>query len=135
MPLSAESIAVVTGASSGIGEACVRALRSHSVTVHALARRTHQLSARHGRVSVPIAGKPACTAHHRDQRGRIIGLQTALGDKVNGARSKPSIGISIQPVPDDAGRMAQMRPRALLGGGHDKRIGGRNRCLPQIGLT
>ena len=41
--LPADTVALVTGASSGIGEAAVRALREHGAAVHAAARRTERL--------------------------------------------------------------------------------------------
>jgi NADP-dependent 3-hydroxy acid dehydrogenase YdfG len=62
MPLSADTTAIVTGASSGIGEACVRALRDAGVVVHALARRTERLR--------QLADETGCVAHTFDVRDR-----------------------------------------------------------------
>jgi len=62
MPLTNESVAVVTGASSGIGEACVRALRANDVIVHALARRSDRVER--------LADETGCIPHTFDVRDR-----------------------------------------------------------------
>ena len=62
MALSDYTTALVTGASSGIGEAVVRALTDKGLTVHAAARRQDRLDA--------LAEATGCTTHQVDVRDR-----------------------------------------------------------------
>lgn len=62
MPLSPTDVALVTGASSGIGEATVIALRERGVEVHAAARRIERLE--------ELADKTGCIPHQLDVRDR-----------------------------------------------------------------
>ena len=62
MALGKNTTALVTGASSGIGEATVRALRAEGVIVHAAARRLDRLE--------KLAGETGCIPHQLDVRDR-----------------------------------------------------------------
>jgi len=62
MPLSPNDVALVTGASSGIGEATVVALRQRGVEVHAAARRIERLE--------DLAERTGCIPHQLDVRDR-----------------------------------------------------------------
>ena len=62
MSLSSTDSALVTGASSGIGESTVRALRNKGVVVHAAARRLDRLEA--------LAAETGCIPHELDVRDR-----------------------------------------------------------------
>lgn len=62
MPLSPTDVALVTGASSGIGEATVIALRERGVEVHAAARRVDRLE--------DLAARTGCIVHELDVRDR-----------------------------------------------------------------
>ncbi|MGI9604716.1 MAG: SDR family oxidoreductase [Acidimicrobiales bacterium] len=62
MPLSSTDVALVTGASSGIGEATVRALRERGVVVHAAARRLERLE--------KLADETGCIPLELDVRDR-----------------------------------------------------------------
>ena len=62
MPLSPTDVALVTGASSGIGEATVVALRQCGVVVHAAARRVDRLE--------DLAERTGCIVHELDVRDR-----------------------------------------------------------------
>lgn len=62
MPLSPTNVALVTGASSGIGEATVVALRQRGVVVHAAARRVDRLE--------DLAERTGCIVHELDVRDR-----------------------------------------------------------------
>ncbi len=62
MPLSPNDVALVTGASSGIGEATVIALRERGVEVHAAARRLDRLEG--------LAERTGCIPHALDVRDR-----------------------------------------------------------------
>ena len=60
MALDQGTTALVTGASSGIGEATVRALREKGVVVHAAARRLERLE--------QLSAETGCIPHHLDVR-------------------------------------------------------------------
>ena len=62
MALGKNMTALVTGASSGIGEATVRALRAEGAIVHAAARRLERLE--------KLADETGCIAHQLDVRDR-----------------------------------------------------------------
>ncbi len=73
MALDDYASALVTGASSGIGAAVVRALRAHGVSVHAMARRQQRLDA--------LAEETGCVTHVLDVRdtARMFELISGLG--------------------------------------------------------
>ncbi len=81
MTLSADHSALVTGASSGIGEATVRALRAQGVQVHAAARRIERLEA--------LAAETGCVPHALDVRDRdavaALGAEIEIDILVNNA--------------------------------------------------
>lgn len=64
MALGSGDTALVTGASSGIGAATVRALRAHGVEVHAVARRTDELH--------DLQDETGCIPHLLDVRDRDL---------------------------------------------------------------
>ena len=70
MPLSSTDVALVTGASSGIGEATVIALRERGIVVHAAARRIDRLE--------DLAERTGCIPHQLDVRDRAA--VTAIGE-------------------------------------------------------
>ena len=72
MPLSTKDVALVTGASSGIGEATVIALRERGVEVHAAARRIDRLE--------DLAERTGCIPHQLDVRDRAA--VSAIGEQV-----------------------------------------------------
>ncbi len=72
MPLSASDVALVTGASSGIGEATVVALRERGIEVHAAARRIDRLE--------DLAERTGCIAHELDVRDRAA--VAAIGETI-----------------------------------------------------
>lgn len=73
MPVSSSDTALVTGASSGIGEATVRILRDRGATVHALARRSDRLA--------DLAASTGCVPHVIDVRDRLA--VTRLGQELD----------------------------------------------------
>ena len=72
MPLSSSDVALVTGASSGIGEATVVALRERGVEVHAAARRMDRLE--------ELAERTGCIPHQLDVRDRAA--VTRIGETI-----------------------------------------------------
>ena len=68
MPLTDYGSALVTGASSGIGEATVRALASRGLVVHAAARRRDRLDR--------LAAETGCTVHVVDVRDTKLVYQS-----------------------------------------------------------
>jgi len=72
-PTSSAPIALVTGASSGIGQATVEALTGAGMTVHAAARRADRLAA--------LQKTTACTPHTLDVRdaGAVVDCLAAIG--------------------------------------------------------
>ena len=72
MSLSPSDVALVTGASSGIGEATVVALRDRGIQVHAAARRGDRLD--------DLAQRTGCIPHQLDVRDRSA--VTRLGETV-----------------------------------------------------
>ena len=88
MPLDRNTKALVTGASSGIGEATARALRARGVTVFAAARRLDRLQKLAGEtgcipVQLDVCDRAAVMAFGREQPVDILvnnaGLGRALG--------------------------------------------------------
>lgn len=81
MPLQPSDVVLVTGASSGIGEATVRAFRERGVQVHAVARRLERLER--------LADETGCTAHELDVRDRdavaAIGMELDVDVLINNA--------------------------------------------------
>ena len=88
MALDKNVTALVTGASSGIGEATVRALCAQGVTVHAAARRLERLER--------LAKDTGCTPHKLDVRDRgavkKIGEDIAVDILVNNAGLGRALG-------------------------------------------
>ena len=88
MALSKNDIALVTGASSGIGEATVRALRAEGVVVHAAARRIERLE--------KLAEETGCIPLELDVRDRSavknFGEKTPVDILVNNAGLGRALG-------------------------------------------
>ncbi len=88
MTLNDKTTALVTGASSGIGEATVRALCAKGVTVHAAARRLDRLEA--------LQKETGCIPHALDVRDREgvqrIGAEIPVDILVNNAGLGRSLG-------------------------------------------
>ncbi len=88
MPLSPTDVALVTGASSGIGEATVVALRERGIEVHAAARRVDRLE--------DLASRTGCIVHELDVRDRDavsrIGDTIAVDILVNNAGLGRALG-------------------------------------------
>jgi len=88
MTLSNGDVALVTGASSGIGEATVRALRALDVEVHAAARRLERLE--------NLAEETGCIPHGLDVRDRVgvaaLGKKLAVDILVNNAGLGRALG-------------------------------------------
>jgi len=88
MALDKTVSALVTGASSGIGEATVRALCDQGVTVHAAARRLERLES--------LAKETGCIPHKLDVRDRKavkkIGEDIAVDILVNNAGLGRALG-------------------------------------------
>ena len=88
MTLDNKTTALVTGASSGIGEATVRALCAKGVVVHAAARRLDRLEA--------LASETGCIPHELDVRDRKavkkIGEDLPVDILVNNAGLGRSLG-------------------------------------------
>lgn len=88
MAIDEHTTALVTGASSGIGEATVRALRAKGVVVHAAARRLERLEA--------LAEETGCIPHALDVRDRDgvkrLAASTPVDILVNNAGLGRSLG-------------------------------------------
>lgn len=69
MAINDYATALVTGASSGIGEAIVHALAKHDLTIHAMARRKERLTA--------LAEATGCLTHAADVRDRDAMMRLA----------------------------------------------------------
>jgi NADP-dependent 3-hydroxy acid dehydrogenase YdfG len=100
MTLDSHDVALVTGASSGIGEATVRALRSRNVEVHAAARRIDRLDA--------LAAETGCIPHQLDVRDRAavaaLGAAEPFTIVVNNAGLGRAMGSLWTADPDDIER-------------------------------
>ena len=97
MPLSAGDVALVTGASSGIGEATVVALSERDVEVHAAARRIERLE--------DLAERTGCIPHQLDVRDRTavteIGNALEVDILVNNAGLGRALGsLWTAPIED-----------------------------------
>lgn len=97
MPLSDYSSALVTGASSGIGAATVRALAERGLKVHAAARRGDRLEA--------LAAETGCTIHRLDLRDRAA-VYDLLGElEIDVVVNNAGVGRGFEPLfraaPDD----------------------------------
>lgn len=88
MAVGSENSALVTGASSGIGEATVRAFRAQGVVVHAAARRIERLNA--------LAAETGCIPHALDVRDReavaALGAEIEVDILVNNAGLGRALG-------------------------------------------
>lgn len=88
MPLDPNDVVLVTGASSGIGEATVRAFRARGAIVHAAARRIDRLE--------QLAAETGCIPHELDVRDRdavaAIGDELAVDVLINNAGLGRAIG-------------------------------------------
>lgn len=88
MTIDKNTVALVTGASSGIGEATVRALREKGATVHAAARRMNRLET--------LQKETGCIPHALDVRDREavkkIGSELEIDILVNNAGLGRSLG-------------------------------------------
>lgn len=110
MALDDYSSALVTGASSGIGAAVVRSLRSHGLTVHAMARRKKRLDA--------LAEETGCETHALDVRetARVIDVIGALGTDivVNNAGLGRGFGHLHEARPEDIDTTIDTNVRAAI---------------------
>ncbi len=109
MSLTANDTALVTGASSGIGEATVRALRNADVNVIAAARRRDRLD--------QLAESTGCVVLELDVRDRDA--VRALGEQnidvlVNNAGLGRAIGSFVDSEPSDIERTIDTNVTALI---------------------
>ncbi|MEM7508154.1 MAG: SDR family oxidoreductase [Pseudomonadota bacterium] len=127
-----ERIALVTGASAGIGAATVRALADAGATVHAVARRADRLQA--------LAGETGCTAHAcdvTDASDRAALIEAVSPDiLINNAGIGAGIAGLMAAEPDEIERTVTTNVTAVLhllrgflpgmigrGGGHVVTVG------------
>ena len=110
MALEDYTSALVTGASSGIGEAVVRKLRARGVTVHAMARRKKRLDA--------LAEETGCIPHAQDVRDTprlsevISGLDADI--VVNNAGLGRGFGNLHEARPEDIDTTIDTNVRAAI---------------------
>lgn len=97
MALSDYKAALVTGASSGIGAATVRALAGRGLAVHAAARRSDRLEA--------LAAETGCAIHRLDLRDRAALYDLLGGLEVDVVINNAGVGRGFDPLfraaPDD----------------------------------
>lgn len=97
MAVGSENSALVTGASSGIGEATVRAFREQGVVVHAAARRIERLN--------DLAAETGCIPHALDVRDReavaALGAEIEVDILVNNAGLGRALGSIWKGPPED----------------------------------
>lgn len=119
MPLDSTDAVLVTGASSGIGEAAVRAFRERGVQVHAAARRIDRLDR--------LAAETGCIAHQLDvsdsKAVMSLGSQIDVDVLINNAGLGRAMGSFVTAEIDDIERSvdtnvtgAIMMVRAVLPG-------------------
>ncbi|MDJ0608910.1 MAG: SDR family oxidoreductase [Kiloniellales bacterium] len=90
MPLSDYRTALVTGASSGIGEAVVRELRGRGLTVHAAARREDRLAA--------LARETGCRPLALDLRDRAAVEAALAGLEIDVLVNNAGVGRAFDPI-------------------------------------
>ena len=93
MTLRASDVALVTGASSGIGRATVVALAARDLTVHAVARRSDRL--------LDLADETGCAAHVLDVRDRDVLYELGSSLEVDVLVANAGVG-SFTPFADVA---------------------------------
>lgn len=110
MALGPNDTALVTGASSGIGAATVRALRAHDVEVHAVARRADQLH--------DLQDETGCIPHLLDVRNRdlvdLFGSRVPIDYFVNNAGLGRGIGSMWDASVDDIERTVDTNVTAAI---------------------
>lgn len=103
-------VALVTGASSGIGEATVRALCARQVEVHAVARRADRLAR--------LADDTGCVAHVLDVRDRYavagLGEEVPADVLVNNAGIGRAMGSLLSAEGDDIERTIDTNVTAAI---------------------
>ncbi len=110
MSVGPGTVALVTGASSGIGEATVRALRARQVEVHAVARRADRLAR--------LVDDTGCTGHVVDVRDRDavarLGEEVPADVLVNNAGLGRAMGSLLAADLDDIERTVDTNVTAVI---------------------
>lgn len=110
MTTSSHPVALVTGASSGIGAATVRALRARDLAVHAAARREDRLTA--------LADETGCVPHLLDVRDReavaALGREIEVDVLVNNAGMGRALGAIWRGTDDDVDRTVDTNLTAAI---------------------